>query len=374
MRVGVIGCGLIGAAVARELALRDVQVVIYEAGDPGRGTSGTTFAWVNSYNKQPRAYHDLNVAGIKAHVDLQAHAPAEPRWFFQTGNLVCPEREDVTARLESWGYPARRVSLREARVLEPDLRVPDDTDSLLLLPDEGYVLPAVLLARLLGEAIDLGAELRCPAQVKGFDSEPRGVRLRLESGSSELVDAIVSCAGRWTPALLDGAGYTLPMVDPAIRGSAAVGFVAYTQPAPVRLARVLTMPSLHVRPDGGGRLALQALDLDADADPVNEVDVSGPAGRELSRRVAMLLRGGEHAVLESIRVGRRVLPADGLSVVGHLDGGARVYVVATHSGVTLAPVLGRLAAAEIAGARSEETLAPFRPQRFEQPATRPVSP
>jgi glycine/D-amino acid oxidase-like deaminating enzyme len=364
MRVAVVGCGLVGAAVARELALRGVQALVYEARSPGAGTSGTTFAWVNSYNKPPRPNHDLNVAGIRAHADLQAEVPAGPRWFFQTGNLVWPEREDVTARLESWGYPVRRITIREARALEPDLHLSARTDGLLFLPEEGYVLPAVLIARLLGEALDLGAELRCPAHVQGFEPVAGGVRMWLEGGSSDLVDAVVSCAGRWTAALLGDAGYTLPMVDPDARGSTAVGFLAYTHPAPVRLTRVLTTPRLHVRPDGGGRLVLQALDLDAGA---------GPTGRELTRRLAALLKRGEHAALESIRVGRRALPADGLSVVGHVDDGARVYVVATHSGVTLAPELARLAAAEIAGGRHEEALAPFRPQRFRTMA-RPVSP
>jgi glycine/D-amino acid oxidase-like deaminating enzyme len=367
MKVGVIGCGLIGAAVARELELGGAHVVIFEADGPGRGTSGTTFAWVNSTNKAPREYHDLNVAGIRAHADLQARGAPGPQWFFQTGNLVWPEREDVTTRLERWGYPLRRITPREAHALEPDLRLPNGAERLLLLPDEGYVLPALLLARLLGEALDLGAELRHPARVTHFEAGRAGVRVWLEHGSSELVDAVVICAGRWTSPLLNDHGYALPMVDSSARGSAAVGFLAYTRPTPVRLSRVLTMPHIHVRPDGGGRLVLQALDLDAHAVPDEELAVASPIGRELADRLGTLLRGAERAELEAVRVGRRALPVDGLSVVGRLDDDARVYVVATHSGVTLALVLARLAVAEIAGERTEEVLGPFRPQRFGQP-------
>ena len=52
-----------------------------------------------------------------------------------------------------------------ARELEPDLRVPESVDTILFFPLEGYVLPTILLGRLLGEALDRGAELRCPARV-----------------------------------------------------------------------------------------------------------------------------------------------------------------------------------------------------------------
>jgi glycine/D-amino acid oxidase-like deaminating enzyme len=362
VRVGVIGCGLLGAAVARELQLRGARVVIYESSGPGRGTSGTTFAWVNSYDKEPRAYHDLNAAGIRAHADLQAQPGSSPPWFFQTGNLVWPLREDDAARLESRGYAVRRLTAEEAHALEPDVRLPAAADGALLLPEEGYVLPAVLVARLLGEAIDHGAELRCPVHVDGFESGAGGTRVRFADGSSDLVDVLVCCAGRWSADLLARAGHSLPMVDTGTRGSKAVGFLASTAPAPVRLGRVLTTPQLNVRPDGGGRLVLQALDLDGNADPAVAVETSSATGEEFARRLAALFRGGEHVVVDAIRVGRRALPADGLSVAGHVDD--RVYVLTTHSGVTLAPLLARLAAAEIEGAGEEARLAPYRPQRF----------
>ncbi len=41
-----------------------------------------------------------------------------------------------------------------------------------------------------------------------------------------------------------------------------------------------------------------------------------------------------------------------------------VYAVATHSGVTLGPLLGRLVAEELIDGRSSPLLATFRPDRF----------
>ena len=71
-RVAVVGAGVIGMSVARELAVRGAEVTIVERDYVGAGASGTTFAWVNSNGKTPESYHELNVAGLRAHRLLQA--------------------------------------------------------------------------------------------------------------------------------------------------------------------------------------------------------------------------------------------------------------------------------------------------------------
>jgi glycine/D-amino acid oxidase-like deaminating enzyme len=66
------------------------------------------------------------------------------------------------------------------------------------------------------------------------------------------------------------------------------------------------------------------------------------------------------------------MPADRLPIVGPVPGLDGLYLAVTHSGVTLAPVLGRLIADEIATGDQAWLLAPFRPARFAQRATRVV--
>src|SRR5205823_1452538 len=68
--VAVIGLGIVGASALYALTRAGARVVALDAGVPGRGTSGTSFAWLNSCRKEPEAYHRLNVAGMAAHVDL----------------------------------------------------------------------------------------------------------------------------------------------------------------------------------------------------------------------------------------------------------------------------------------------------------------
>src|SRR5262249_54080080 len=134
MRVAVVGCGVIGAAVARELQLRGTHTIVYEADRPGAGTSGTTFAWVNSHDKHPRVYHDLNVAGMEAHLRLQTDTVARERWLFPTGNLVWTDPPGAdrlaerSARLVEWDYPVQELTPGEALELEPELVIGEDVD------------------------------------------------------------------------------------------------------------------------------------------------------------------------------------------------------------------------------------------------------
>ena len=59
------------------------------------------------------------------------------------------------------------------------------------------------------------------------------------------------------------------------------------------------------------------------------------------------------------------MPVDGKSIVGPMPGAQRLYVVLTHSGVTLAPALGDLVAESIDTGVGPPALAPFGLERFQ---------
>src|SRR2546429_7964075 len=85
-QVVVIGAGVYGAAVTAELARRGARVTVVDSDAPAAGTSGATFSWINSNGKQPRAYHDLNIAGMQAHRRLARDVPGSD-WYHEGGNL-----------------------------------------------------------------------------------------------------------------------------------------------------------------------------------------------------------------------------------------------------------------------------------------------
>lgn len=366
-RVAVVGAGVVGVAVARCLAAGGADVTVFDRDGVGAGTSGRTFAWVNSHHKEPLAYHELNVAGMAAHHDLHAAGGGAAQWFFPTGNYEWADDDagrarlaESCARLADRGYGVATTTPAEARRLVPDLLVPAGVDEIVRYPDEGHVLPYALLARLWGEARDHGAVLRCPAEVVGVD--PDTARVRLAGGETWSGDRVVLAGGRWTGDLTGLAGHPLATVDPNRADPAVCGFLGYTRPVPARLAAVLTTPRVNVRPDGGGRLVLQTLDLDDRADPLYTVDGAGAVGREMVSRLRRVLAGTDGVELDRIAVGQRALPADGLTAAGFLTD--RVYAVCTHSGITLSVLLGELIATEVLADKRSELLAGFEPDRL----------
>ncbi|MDV6012186.1 FAD-dependent oxidoreductase [Haloechinothrix sp. LS1_15] len=397
MRIAVIGAGVVGASVARELATRGAdrtEVTVFEQWHPGSGTSASTFAWVNSNEKRPDSYHRLNVAGCEEHRRLATDLAGTPRWYFPTGNLAwaCDpgdrtELEDRVARLDRLGYPYRWIEPAELTDLEPDIRPPNAVDRVAFFPSEGYVQPALLLARLLGEAVDRGVRLRHPVTVRALEPRANGVDVVLADAERLRFDRVVCCAGRSTEGLAATVGARIPLHHDGAAGSgvadsrpagsghggASAGLLATTDPVPARLSRVLTTPELNVRPDGGGRLLMHAPDLDTavEADPAElaERHGDGDVARLLRDRLAKRLARTGDAAIATLRFGRRVLPADGLTVAGFADPNTRrCYVVATHSGVTLGPLLGRLTAGEVLDSTEAPQLAGYRPDRFDTAA------
>ena len=97
-----------------------------EATRVGGGTSGISFAWTNSSNKTPRAYHDLNVAGMRAHAALKDEFAATP-WWHGGGRIEWRAEAEQAAlkakveRLRSWDYEAEWIDRKQLLELEPDI-------------------------------------------------------------------------------------------------------------------------------------------------------------------------------------------------------------------------------------------------------------
>jgi glycine/D-amino acid oxidase-like deaminating enzyme len=152
-------------------------------------------------------------------------------------------------------------------------------------------------------------------------------------------------------------------VSPDAPGSAAVGLLVRTPPVVADVRRVVHPPGLALRPDGGGRLLLHGHAFDSQVAVDMPASLVSAVADQLVETVRPYVRHMEHRPVASAAVGIRPLPVDGVSVAGWVPAVEGLYVVVTHSGVTLAPILAALAAKEVHGA-TEPLLAPFRPQRF----------
>jgi glycine/D-amino acid oxidase-like deaminating enzyme len=373
----VIGAGVIGASVAARLAGSGVRVTLLEQDQPGRATSRWSFAWLNSNDKSPRAYHDLNHAGIRSWADL-APDLGGAAWYRPAGNIELATspaaRTELTARvrrLASWNYDARLVDPAEAAELEPALRPLVPGTIAAWFPGEGYLLTEPLIARLVAQARNRGAEIRTGEQGRVVALDPGSPsRVRTAAGAVLAADEVVCCAGRWVPELtaLTGVANTIPLLPWDTPSATAPGLVVQVGPvSPAGPTRLLHTPEICLRPHPGGLLHLEAPDAAVDLH-TPDPDLRRWAA-ELLRRAQQAVRGLDQARVVEYQVCVRPMPVDGQSIVGPLPGTHGLYVAVTHSGVTLAAHLSQLIAAELTTGTQSAELVPYRPSRFLTAAT-----
>ncbi len=374
LNVVVVGAGVIGAAVAADLALGDCTVTVLESGQSAGGTSGATFAWTNAGGKQPRSYFDLNVEGMRAHRRL-ASSVASCDWYHESGNLewtadadAQQEQERKVTRLLEWGYQARWLDPQEVRSLEPDMAPDMIGNRAAYFPDEGWVDPARLVATLLSTARASGAVVRLHSAAVGMSMTGERIDgVRTSDGETVRTDAVVNCAGPGAGEVAALVGMDLPMRNTA-------GLLAYTTPTAVAVGRVIHAPQIHLRPDSGGRLVLRNIIADAAVSTHDDGSrIAEPGAAEAMLHLAAELYPGlRGSKVEVSRIGVRPIPIDGLPVLGRSATVENFHFAVTHSGVTLCLRVAELVGAEVRGELVDE-LAPFRQSRLDARWPREVS-
>jgi len=365
MKTIVIGAGVMGASVAYRLAQAGAAVTVLEASRVGGGTSGTSFAWTNANKKPPKPYHDLNVAGMRAHAALAEEFGATP-WWHGGGSLEWEAEPDRQAQrekieqLQAWGYAAEWITRREVQELEPDIDPATIGDApVAFFPEEGWLDPVVYAHAMLSAARRRhGTKVICGARVVDLImTGDRVTGVRIADGTEYEADAVVNCAGRWTNEATRDAGLHLPLAP-------TVGFLVFTPPVAASLSRVVRTTTIDARPDGAGRLMLHWNSTDATVSFDTRLSPSMPEACDLVRRARQLMPSIGGVEPEAVRIAIRPIPRDNFSAIGPIPRTSGYYIAITHSGVTMSPFLGAAVADEIVGGRQRAELADFRPARF----------
>ncbi|MGY0064329.1 NAD(P)/FAD-dependent oxidoreductase [Streptomyces sp. LZ34] len=363
-RVIVLGAGVIGASVAYHLALAGADVIVIEAGGPASGTSSATFAMDVTHLKTPVSYYEFNRRSAALHAELAAelggtswrHAAPTVQW----ANTAAEQRSlrDRATRLRSWGHPCRIADAAELRELAPAVDSGACSAEEIVVHDGTAWYDAPLFVRsLLDRAALLGADIHYGLRATGLSLAGGRVRgVRTESRHWE-ADWVVNCAGPDAGRIAGFAGVHLPM-------DRVPGLVGETTPVPeARLEAIITTPEVDLRPAPGDRVCSISWPIDALLPQEPAPGDRLTPQEQLHRHGQRLLPALRSARLAGARIGVRPVPTDGLPLVGTSPEAPGLYSVVTHSGVNLAPLLGRLVADEISGGRPSAELAPYRATR-----------
>jgi glycine/D-amino acid oxidase-like deaminating enzyme len=364
----IVGAGIVGAALADQLAARGGDVVLIDRSRVGLGTSRTSFGWLNANQKQPRAYFDLSVEAMRDWSRLAGEF-GKPSWYQPVGNLAWARspraREELAERvdrLQAWGYGAEIITVSRSRGLEPNVTIPSDAE-IAFFPDEGYVCGCQAAQALVQRATSLGARLITGVEVSELVvSRGRVTGVRLANEERIAAETVVCCAGWRSPELLAPLGIDLALVTASTLGSRAGGLVVTIDGITPRPDRVIHAPELDLRPKGESRLLLEASDIDAQVDMTSGDDHVDECAQELLTRAGMLVPAAMSATIMEASLCVRPLPLDGYPLVGPVSDRNGLYITVTHSGITLAPTLARHVALELLGTESP-ILRHYRPDR-----------
>ena len=371
-RIVVVGAGIVGASIAYRLARRGARVTLVDRTGPAAGATARSFAWLNAdFSKRPQHYHELNRLGLWSYRLLQEALPdlavqwgGALRWAVEAG--AAREMREQVRQQQEWGYPVRLIEVRELQSLETALRV-DGLLAATWAEPEGCVDPVATTRRLVAAATAAGADLMMPSEVTAL--EVRGGRIAAvrTAHGDVTADIVVLAAGVRTPALAAMAGAEVPLVP-------APGLLVHTRPMPPLLRRVAIGPAAHIKQYRDGRVVIGD-DLGPPRSPAHGIlagepdDFPDDATRRLHARrllaeAALYLPPVAEAPVDRVTVGWRPMPRDGYPIVGACAACPNLYVAVTHSGVTLASILGEFAATELLDEVHVQALAPYRLARF----------
>jgi glycine/D-amino acid oxidase-like deaminating enzyme len=372
--VVVVGAGILGASLAWELTRRNFRVALLDAGRPGGGTTGASFAWINGTSKfEGAAYHRLN-ALARDHYDALARGAESGIGLHVGGALIWADPRDAARlksvrerarRLQEWGYPVTTLTAAEMKTLEPRLPIAPDAEGMFAPADRWLDTPRAV-GYFVREAVRLGCDLRAECPATGFTLDIRGAISTVECPKGRIATrCVVVAAGIATPELVgraagNAAAANWTPIDPVPGLLLEVPAGASGMP----IGRVLYPPDsgwLHMRPTASGGVLAGADDTDALCRTDREAAV-----KLLARRTAEALGcdAAQVGPAPETRLSVRPIPRDGLPIVGSIPDVPGLFAAVTHSGVTLGPLLMQNLASEIATGRPLELQRPYLPSRF----------
>jgi glycine oxidase len=357
----VVGAGVVGCAIAYELAARGASVRVLDARGSGQGATRASAGILAPYIEgHSPALLQLGICSLDQYdafvrrVAADARRPIEYR---RTGTLQVVRTDEEAERLPrqqltlaGLGTRADVLDGADARRLEPALA--GDVRAALLVPAQGYVRAVALTDALVTAATARGARVSV-ARVERIDATSGGVAVET-TDETVTGDAVVLAAGSWSGGIQ--VGPTPAPVRP-VRGQ----LVELRSPRPL-VAHVVWGVDCYLVPWQDGRTLVGATVEEVGFDERVTDEAVGQLRASAERLVPALGR----AAFEDARAGLRPGTPDELPIIGASTTMRGVFYATGHyrNGVLLAPLTASLVADLLLTGRARAELNLVRPDRF----------
>ena len=362
MNVVVVGAGVVGYAVAYELAARGARVQIIDPRGSGlgatRASAGILAPYIEGHSSALLALGVSSLGLYDGFIERLTKDAATILEYRRSGTVqaAMTAREAADLATDARRLAASRASYSlmspvEARQLEPALS--PNVTSALLIPDHGYVGVPSLMAAL----VDAGARLGVMphrGEVASVASTSH-LQVRMASGMVIDADAVIVAAGSWSSRIAPLSTTSMP-VRP-IRGQ----LVQLKAPAGL-LTRVIWGAGCYIVPWTDGTVLVGATMEDVGFDE----RTTDAAVTRLRANASALVPALEAMELVDARAGLRPATPDELPIVGPSSRMPGVFYATGHfrNGVLLAPLTASLVADLVLDGRAADELALVRPDRF----------
>jgi glycine oxidase len=360
----VVGAGVVGSAVAYELARRGASVQLVDDRPPGMGATQASAGMLAPFTEakdRDVAFLDLAVRSLDlydAFVVRVTETSKMPVAYKRTGTIdvaSTPERlaslQDIAKRLAARGVPLSLLDAAATRTEEPQLGAA--VEGSLMIPAHGYVNAGELTRALVAAARCHGAHV-VEGRVRGISQ--RAGALVVETGRGPLsADIVVVSAGSWSGQIDVAGGVGVP-VRP-VRGQLL--HLAWKE-TPLR--RVIWGEHCYLVPWDDGTLLVGATMEEVGFDERTTAE----AVRRLLTAACELVPAASNAGFLSARVGLRPGTPDALPVIGWSTTMPNLMYATGHfrNGVLLCPLTAQLVADAVLDDLNDAAFAATSPKRF----------
>jgi glycine oxidase len=359
----IAGAGLIGGALALELARAGVHVAVFDQGEPGREASWAGAGILSPAPENPATIPlvPLGKASMALYPEFVARVEeisGQDVGYRAKGTVDALFSRDAARELSThvalhhgWGLRAEAISGEDARELEPALS--SEMEAAVLRPDEASVDNRALTQAVLHAARKSGAEIFACREVQGIWREKQrcaGLLLEHEKVSAKWT---IIAAGAFSAAIAGADAYA--PVRPA------KGQMVSLRADRIKIERVLWSDKIYLVPRNDGRILAGATVEYAGFDK----KVTAGGLEKLLSRAIQLAPDLAAARVEETWAGLRPDSPDHLPILGPADvDGLLIATGHFRSGILLTPITAKLVCEWVTEKRVSVDWERFSPLRF----------